>query len=165
MTVLVTYATHSGATLTLAETIAETLTAAGITTEVVDVNEGPDPSRYDAVVLGTGVRIDAAEKPATNWAKTHREQLSSRPMALFTCSGSAADPAKGGRQKAADAFVEMLGFSPVAVKNFPGWVIMDRIPVHERLLLKSMRTPTGDFRDLDAVRDWAQELAPLLRKN
>ena len=165
MTVLVTYATHSGATLTLAETIGETLTAAGVATEVVDVNEGPDPSRYDAVVLGTGVRIDAAEKPATNWAKTHREQLSSRPMALFTCSGSAADPAKGGRQKAADAFVEMLGFSPVAVKNFPGWVIMDKIPVHELLLLKSMRTPTGDFRDLDAVRDWAQELAPLLRKN
>ena len=163
MTVLVTYATHSGATLTLAETIAETLTAAGVATEVVDVNDGPDPDRYEAVVLGTGVRIDAAEKPATSWAKSHREQLSTKPMAFFTCSGSAADPAKGGKQKAADAFVEMLGFSPAAVKNFPGWVIMDKIPVHERLLLKSMRTPTGDFRDLDAVRDWAREIAPLLQ--
>lgn len=164
MTVLVTYATHSGATRTLAETITETLTAAGITVEVVDVNDGPDPSGYDAVVLGSGVRIDAAEKPATAWAKSHREVLSSKPMAFFTCSGSAADPAKGGKQKAADSFVEMLGFSPVAVKNFPGWVIMDKIPVHERLLLKSMRTPTGDFRDLDAVRAWAQEIAPLLQK-
>jgi hypothetical protein len=52
---------------------------------------------------------------------------------------------------------------PVATANFPGWVLMDRIPVHERLLLKSMRTPTGDFRDLDAVTAWGREIAPLLR--
>lgn len=164
MTVLVTYATHSGATLTLAEAIAETLTVAGVTNELVDVNDRPDPASYDAVVLGTGVRIDAAEKPATAWATQHRDVLASKPMAFFTCSGSASDPAKGGKQKAADAFVEKLGFSPMAVKNFPGWVILDKIPVHERLLLKSMRTPTGDFRDLDSVRDWAQELAPLLQR-
>ena len=40
---------------------------------------------------------------------------------------------------------------------------MDRIPLHERLLLKSMRTPTGDFRDLSAVEAWGREIAPLLR--
>ena len=88
--------------------------------------------------------------------------LASRPLAFFSCSGSAADPAKAGRQKATDAFLATLDRAPVATANFPGWVLMDRIPLHERVLLKSMRTPTGDFRDLPAVAAWGREIAPLL---
>ena len=162
MTVLVAYATHSGATTTLAETIVATLTEAGTPAELVDVTTEPDPSAYDAVVLGSGIRIESIEKTAAQWARDHRAALLERPLAFFTCSGSAADPAKGGRQKATDSFLDDIGFSPVAVKNFPGWVLMDRIPLHERVLLKSMRTPTGDFRDLDAVAEWAREIRPLL---
>jgi len=162
MTVLVTYATHSGATRTLAETLLAALVEDGASAELVDVATGPDPGAYDAVVLGSGIRVEAIEKPAVQWAKAHRAALLERPMAFFSCSGSAADPAKGGRQKATDSFLETIGFSPVAVKNFPGWVLMDKIPLHERVLLKSMRTPTGDFRDLAAVAEWAKEIRPLL---
>ena len=162
MTVLVAYATHSGATQTLAETLVATLGEEGVSAELVDVSTDPDPSAYDAVVLGSGVRVEAIEKPAVQWVKDHRAALLERPMAFFSCSGSAADPAKGGKQKATDTFLETIGFSPVAVKNFPGWVLMDKIPLHERLLLKSMRTPTGDFRDLPAVEAWGLEIAPLL---
>ncbi|MDN5900505.1 MAG: flavodoxin domain-containing protein [Brachybacterium sp.] len=163
MTVLVAYATHSGATRTLAETLAEALRADELEVDLVDIADDPDPSSYDAVVLGSGVRIEAVEKPAAAWAQAHREQLSGRPFAFFSCSGSAADPAKNGRQKATDTFLARFPVTPVAVKNFPGWVLMDRIPVHERVMLTSMRTPTGDFRDLPAVEAWGHEIAPLLR--
>src|SRR5699024_579385 len=139
MTVLVTYATHSGATQTLAETVASTLTEAGTSVELVDVATDPDPAAHQAVVLGSGIRIDSIAKTARAWVKDHRAALLERPLAFFSCSGSASDPAKGGKQKATDAFLEEIGFSPVAVKNFPGWVLMDRIPMHERVLLRSMR--------------------------
>jgi menaquinone-dependent protoporphyrinogen oxidase len=161
MTALVAYATHSGATRTLAETLAASLRDAGIVCDLVDLEDAPDPSGYDAVVLGSGVRVESIEKTAASWAKQHAAALAERPFAFF--SGSAADPAKNGKQKATDAFVGTLEKAPVATANFPGWVLMDRIPVHERLLLKSMRTPTGDFRDLDAVTAWGREIAPLLR--
>ena len=163
MTVLVAYATHSGATRTLAETLAAALRADGMATDLVDIADGPDPGGYDAVVLGSGVRVEAIEKSAVSWAHTHHEQLSRRPFAFFSCSGSASDPAKGGKQKATDAFLARFPVAPVAVKNFPGWVLMEKIPVHERVLLRSMRTPTGDFRDLPAVQAWGHEIAPLLR--
>lgn len=162
MTVLVAYATHSGATKTLAETIVATLLETGAPAELVDVVTDPDPGDYEAVVLGSGVRVEAIERTAVQWVRDHRAALLERPMAFFSCSGSAADPAKGGKQKATDAFLETSGVSPVAVKNFPGWVLMDRIPLHERVVLKSMRTPTGDFRDLEAVAAWAREIRPLL---
>ena len=163
MTALVAYATHSGATRTLAETLAAALREAGTDCDLVDIADAPDPTGYDAVVLGSGVRIESIEKSAASWAKEHAEALASRPFAFFSCSGSAADPAKAGKQKATDAFLATLAHDPVAVANFPGWVLMDRIPLHERVLLKSMRTPTGDFRDLPAVAAWGREIAPLLR--
>ena len=56
MTVLVAYATHSGATRTLAETLQDALRAEGLETDLVDLEESPDPAGYEAVVLGSGVR-------------------------------------------------------------------------------------------------------------
>jgi menaquinone-dependent protoporphyrinogen oxidase len=153
---------HSGATRTLAETLAAALREAGTDCDLVDIDEAPDPAGYDAVVLGSAVRVESIEKSAATWAKDHADVLASRPFAFFSCSGSAADPAKGGKQKATDAFLGTLDRAPVATANFPGWVLMDRIPLHERVLLKSMRTPTGDFRDLPAVAAWGREIAPLL---
>lgn len=163
MTVLVAYATHSGATRTLAETLQDALRAEGLETDLVDLEESPDPAGYEAVVLGSGVRIEAVEKTAMSWARAHEGELAGRPFAFFSCSGSAADPAKGGRQKATDAFLAALCLTPVAVRNFPGWVLMDRLPLRERVLMTSLRTPTGDFRDLPAVTAWGREIAPLLR--
>ncbi|GAA1488924.1 flavodoxin domain-containing protein [Brachybacterium sacelli] len=160
MTVLVAYATHSGATRTVAETLVETLRAEGLDPVLADVAEDPDPAGHDAAILGSAVRVESFEKSFVTWVSRHRARIDEVPVALFSCSGSAADPAKGGRQKATDDFLERTGIAPVAVKNFPGWVLMDRIPVHEQLLLKSMRTPTGDFRDLPAVAAWAREIAP-----
>ena len=164
MSVLVAYATHSGATRTLAETLAATLEERGVAVELADLQEGPDPAGHDAVVLGSAVRAESFEKTAVNWAKTHLDVLVSRPLAVFSCSGSASDPAKGGKQKAPDAFRGSLPLRPVAGTHFPGWVLMERIPVHERMLLKSLRTPTGDFRDLSAVAAWAREIAPQLTR-
>ncbi|MGO1200265.1 MAG: flavodoxin domain-containing protein [Dermabacteraceae bacterium] len=163
MTVLVAYATHSGATRTLAETLAAALRAERLEVDLVDIEDSPAPAGYDAVVLGSGVRVEAVEKTAASWARTHEAALARRPFAFFSCSGSASDPKKGGKQKATDAFLASLSLDPVAVRNFPGWVLMDRIPLHERVLLTSMRTPTGDFRDLPAVEAWGREIAPLLR--
>lgn len=163
MSVLVAYATHSGATRTLAETVAASLTEQDVEVDLVDLEDAPDPAGHDAVVLGSAVRAESFEKVAVNWAKAHVGVLASRPLAVFSCSGSASDPAKGGRQKAMDAFLGSLPLEPVAVKNFPGWVIMEKIPLHERVLLRSLRTPTGDFRDLPAVAAWAREITPQLR--
>src|SRR5690625_7045303 len=99
MTVLVADATHSGAATALAETIVATLTEAGTPAELVDVTIEPDPSAYDAVVLGSGIRIESIEKTAVQWARDHRAALLERPLAFFTCSGSAADPAKRSEER------------------------------------------------------------------
>ena len=157
MTVLVAYATHSGATRTLAETLAAALRAERLEVDLVDIEDSPAPAGYDAVVLGSGVRVEAVEKTAASWARTHEAALARRPFAFFSCSGSASDPKKGGKQKATDAFLASLSLDPVAVQELPRLGAHGRrIPLHERVLLTSMRTPTGDFRDLPAVEAWGR---------
>lgn len=162
MTVLVAYATHSGATRTLADTIVEELARHGVGGEAVDVREDPDPRVHDAVVIGSSVRMESVEKPLVAWEAKHHQALGAMPVAVFTCSGSAADPKKAGQQKAADAFVADTGLRPVGTRNFPGWVILEKIPAHERVLMKAMRTPLGDFRDLEAVAAWTRDILPQL---
>lgn len=162
MSILVAYATHSGATRTLADAIVAQLRKMGIAGEAVDVRDDPDPSGHDAVILGSGIRMDSLEKSAVTWASRHRRQLASMPVAVFSCSGSASDPAKAGRQQGMDSFVADCGFDPVAVRNFPGWVILEKLPLHEKALMKAMRVPRGDFRDLEAVAAWTREILPAL---
>lgn len=163
MSVLVAYATHSGATRSLAEVIADEFIVAGTEAVLHDIAADPDPVGHDAAVIGSGVRMDSLEKGLLDWAERHAAALGQIPVALFSCSGSAANPAKAERQKGVEAFLTRSPFRPVAVRNFPGWVLMDRIPLHERTLLRAMRTPVGDFRDLEAVSAWAREIRPLLR--
>lgn len=57
--VLVVYATHSGATRTLADAIVAQLRQMGIAGGAIDVRDNPDPSGHDAVILGSGIRIDS----------------------------------------------------------------------------------------------------------
>lgn len=162
MSILVAYATHSGATRTLADAIVAELGQLGIPGDAIDVRDDPDPSAHDAVIMGSAIRMDSVEKTFVTWAKKHEHLLGDRPVALFSCSGSAADPAKAGGQKGVEAFLSDAAFQPVAVRNFPGWLFLDRIPMHERVLMKAMRAPVGDFRDLDAVRAWVREIRPAL---
>ena len=162
MSILVAYATHSGATRTLADAIVAQLRKMGIAGEAVDVRDNPDPSGHDAVILGSGIRMDSLERSAVTWASRHRRQLASMPVAVFSCSGSASDPAKAGRQQGMDSFVADCGFDPVAVRNFPGWVILEKLPLHEKALMTAMRVPRGDFRDLEAVAAWTREILPAL---
>lgn len=163
MSVLVAYATHSGATRSLAEVIVDELILAGTEAVLHDIAADPDPVGHDAAVIGSGIRMDALEKSFQDWAGRHAAALGALPVALFTCSGSAVNPAKAERQKGTESFLARSPIHPVAVRNFPGWVLMDRIPLAERTLLRAMRTPIGDFRDLDAVAAWAREVRPLLR--
>lgn len=143
MTVLVAGATHSGATRTVADTLVETVREEGLSPVLADITECPDPGGHEAAIIGSAVRVEPVEKSFVSWVSRYSARLDELPLALFSCCGSAADPARGGRQKGTDTFLESTGIE---------------------LLLTSMRTPTGDFQDLSAVAAWTREIAPLLRR-
>ena len=73
--VLVAYATKSGSAQGVAEKIGETLTNRGAEVEVRSVKERLDVTSYDAVVLGSAIRMGKWLKSATSFAEKNRDYL------------------------------------------------------------------------------------------
>lgn len=123
---------------------------------LVDIEEAPDPAGYDAVVLGSGVRVESIEKSAAAWAKQYADALSTRPFAFFSCSGSASDPAKGGKRRRPTPSSRPQSH-PRRDRELPRLGAHGPHPAARAPdALKSMRTPTGSFRDLPAVAAWGR---------
>jgi menaquinone-dependent protoporphyrinogen oxidase len=160
--VLVTYATKTGSVTDIAERIGETLRGAGMEVDVKPVGDKPDPSAYDACVAGSGVRAGSWHQPAKHWVKANAEALKSKPTAFFSVGLSAAD----GKQDEMRAYTEPLtaetGVQPVDVGTLAGWFVAERFGFAERTIMKMMKAPEGDRRDMAAVAAWAQSIAPKL---
>jgi menaquinone-dependent protoporphyrinogen oxidase len=161
--VLVTYCSRTGSTQSLAEVVAETLNGAGLGADVVDIATDPDPAAYRAVVIGSALRSGAWYRPASVWLIRHHDALATTPFAVFTVGMHIRDDARRalvltyGRP-----LLDQYGLHPVGLEAFAGWWQPERFGWQEHLLTLGSKETTGDWRDLDAVRAWAGQIATAL---
>ena len=87
----VVYFTKGGAAALYADAVAEVLASAGHLVDVIDLkqNDAPNLTKYDNVVLGTGVRIGMVYRRAKKFLK--RPDLKDKQLAIFLASGIAID--------------------------------------------------------------------------
>lgn len=163
-TVLVVYGTKTGCTAGVAEAIGEELRSLGAEVSVMPAEKKPDPLAYDAVVAGSGIRASQWHGPIKQWLTGNTEALKMRPVALFmACLTMATTPEKSAEVLAyADPLIAETGLRPVGVTAFPGMNLPKSFSLPERLIMKAMKAPEGDFRDPEAARAWAREIAPAL---
>lgn len=165
--VLVVYGTKSGCTAGIAATIGETLAEEGLTADVVPAEDGPDPADYDAVVVGSGIRVAQWHGAAKEWVHAHAADLKERPVAMFTCCLTVATDSEDTEKMAevrayTDTIIEESGVTPVDLGLFAGWNEPKRFSLPERLVLKMLKAPVGDFRDSAAVAEWTRGAAERL---
>ena len=157
--VLVAYATKAGSTGEVAEAIGQALCAGGAAVEVKPVKEVSDVSGYAGVVVGSAIRMGQWLPEAVKFVETHQEALSQVPVAYFAvCMTLAEDTEENRRTVAAylDKVREMV--QPVDVGLFAGTMDYSKLSFVFRLVIKAMKAPEGDFRNWDAIRDWATNL-------
>ena len=162
--VLVVYGTKTGCTAGVAERIAETLSAKGATVDVKPVADKPDPSGYDAIVVGSGVRMSNWHAPVKEWVAAHADALKARPTAFFTaCLTMGTNPEKADEVRAyTDPLIAETGVTPVDLGLFAGMNVPKKFSLPERLVMKMMKAPEGDFRDWAAIAAWTEAAAPKL---
>lgn len=162
--VLVVYGTKTGCTAGIAERIGEVLAKTGVTVDVRPAEDAPDPAPYDAVVVGSGVRVGSWHGRVKEWVAANAAVLKNKPVAFFTaCLTMAQTPEKADEVRAyTDPLIAETGVAPVEVGLFAGMNEPKRFSLPERLILKAMKAPQGDFRDWAAVEAWAQSVAPKL---
>ena len=154
--VLVTYATKSGSAVEIAERIGKQLADAGAHVDVKPANDAPDAAAYDAIVVGSGVRVGNWHAPAKAWVTANAAALKSMPVAFFTVGMTITDPAKADEVRAyTDPLIKESGVQPVDVGLFAGWFVPKKFSFLERTIMKAMKTPEGDHRDFAAVEAWA----------
>jgi len=161
MSILIAVASRHGSTLEIADTIADELRTAGNTVEVRDVADGPLLDSYAAVIVGSAVYIGAWLPEATHFIDHHQVQLKAKPVWLFSSGPLGADdpkptapPAKIGQ------LIERSGARGHCI--FVGKLDRHRLSLGERLVTNIVKAPEGDFRDWDAIRDWAREISSAL---
>lgn len=156
--VLVVVASRHGSTRGIAEAIAGELRAAGLAADLRGADEVASIDGYGAVVLGSAVYIGNWLPAARQFVKTHRSRLVNVPVWLFS-SGPLGDERllPEGNPARVDEIVAETGAREHRI--FAGRIDRTRLGVGERLIVRMVRAPEGDFRDWVEIRDWARQIA------
>ncbi len=165
--VLVAYATKYGATAEIAEKIGQVLVQAGVPVEVLPVDRVGDLGPYRAVVLGSAVYAGRWRKEAAAFLRAQEKALAGRPVWLFTGGPTGqGDPVqllKGWRfPEALQPIADRI--RPRDVALFHGVLDIKKLNLAERLLLRAIKAPVGDFRDWGAITSWAEAIADALKR-
>lgn len=158
---LVAYGSWCGSTAEVAAEIGKVLAASGAAVDVLPVSEVVDLARYRAVVLGTAIRRGHCKGEVLEFSQRHRDALRSVPLALFSVGAQLHEDTPENRARA-ESFVTPLRalVRPLSFATLAGAVDPERVPLPARLIAK--RLPRGDWRDWDAIRDWASTLPRIL---
>ena len=162
MRILVTAASKYGATAGIAEAIGRTLEDESHEVDVLPVEEVSDLERYDSVVLGSGVYAGHWLRSARRFADEHADELSEKQTWLFS-SGPIGDPPKPEGEAAVK-----LGEIPERThanghRVFAGKIDKSRMTFGDKAIVTAVRSPEGDFRDWEAVQEWAGQIAKALK--
>ena len=184
---LIVYASRHGGSAGIAACIGRTLEAAGLEVLVRDAAKKPDPTSFDACVVGAGVYMGSWVKEGTDYLARFADTLALRPVWLFSSGplpgsskatsatddpielalGPSTGPGSGGRRRI-DQLTERIG--PRDHRVFDGAFDPTRPPrsVSERIVRMMPGSgnilPAGDFRDWPAIEDWARTIAAELRE-
>jgi menaquinone-dependent protoporphyrinogen oxidase len=161
--ILVTYATRTGSTAEVAAYLAEVLRSTGATVDVRHVKTVREVKGYDAVIIGSAIRMGHWLPEAVEFVKANRETLSHIPTAYFLVSGLLREDTPEMRQK-------VLGYldparailEPISIGLFAGKMDYGKMDGLDRSIAEAVSSAEGDWRNWEAIRGWAHSLQAML---
>jgi len=162
--VLVCVASKHGATEEIGERIAERLCARRIDAAVIPPGNHPRLEGYDACVIGSALYLGRWMKEAKEFIAVNTEQLKRLPVWLFASGpvmfkpgqsaeivDDPADLAEGNR------LMESVGAREN--KLFAGNLQKESLGTGERLVVRMIGSPWGDYRPWLEIDAWADAIA------
>lgn len=158
MTVLVAYASKHGSTQGIAERITEKLGQMGKQAEARQVDTVKDLGSYEAFVIGSAIYYGSWMKEATEFVHRNQAALAGRPVWLFSV-GPLGTEVKDAEQQPKEMAEFQETIKPRDHRVFFGALDHNRLSFTERMVVKAVRGPEGDFRDWQAIDAWAESIA------
>lgn len=164
--VLVTYASKHGATAEIAEKIRETLLRNNLFVDILPMDEVTNPSPYQAVVLGSAVYVGQWRRSAVRFIKEHKQALTEKQVWIFSSGPTGAgDPEALLHGWKAPSNVKPIvdQINPRDVAVFGGTLDESRMNFFEKWIIGKVKAPVGDFRNWEAIEQWAKGIATELK--
>lgn len=163
--VLIAYATKYGATAEIAEKIGQVLKQATLHADVLPVERVSVLTPYTAVVLGSAVYAGQWRKEAVKFLEANEHALSTRPVWLFSSGPTGRDDPSTLMHgwcfpDALQAVANRI--QPRDIAFFHGVIDMEQLSFPEKLIVKGIKAPIGDFRDWAMISNWAKMIANAL---
>lgn len=158
MRVMVACASKHGSTEGIASAIAERLHELGHDALVVRVSEVPDLSGTEAVVLGSAVYAGSWMTEAIGFADANAETLADMPLWLFS-SGPLGSEVHDDEEQPRQLPELTEKLRPEAHRMFSGALDHSKLSFGERMMVKAVKAPEGDFRDWSEISGWADEIS------
>jgi menaquinone-dependent protoporphyrinogen oxidase len=159
--ILVAYASKHGATEGIARHIARSLSEAGTEAEARSVTEIDDLGTPDAVVIGSAVYAGSWRKEAVEFVDAHANELARLPVWLFS-SGPLGEQVVDDEEQPKQLGEIRERISPREHRMFYGALDTGTLSFGERMIVKAVKAPQGDFRNWDEIADWATSIAGVL---
>lgn len=157
--VLIIYATRSGSTAGVADAIGTELGRRALDVDIQPVTASSTLSAYEAVILGSAIRMANWLPEMVEFIKMNQSVLQSRPVALFTVhmlNTGVDETSRAARLAYLDTVRPLL--NPVDEVFFTGRIDLETLSFVDRLMVKMVRSPIGDFHDWDGIRAWSSAI-------
>ena len=116
---------------------------------------------YDAAIIGSAVYAGNWLPAATAFVERERVRLAAVPVWLFSSGPVGAEhPQPEGDPKQLAEVQATIGVREHRI--FAGKLDKHDLNLAERVITRVVGAPDGDFRDWDAIRAWAREIAAAL---
>ena len=158
MTVLVAYASKHGSTQGIAKRLAEQLRQLGKEAEARSVDAVENPDSYEAFVIGSAIYYGSWLKEATEWVRRNRATLAQHPVWLFSV-GPLGTEVQDAEQQPKEMAEFQQAIRPREQRIFFGALDHSRLSFAERVMVKAVRAPEGDFRNWQSIEAWAESIA------
>lgn len=159
--ILIAYATNAGSTREVAESVTQTLAAAGVQVELRPASEVRSLDDYRGVVLGAPLYMFRWHRHAHQFLKRNRAALSSLPIAIFALGPwhNKEDELQGARDQLAKELKKHPWLSPHAVTVFVGKFDPAKLTFPYNLIPAMKNMPATDERDWDVIKGWVEGIA------
>ena len=154
---LVTYATKAGSTAEIAAKIGEHLNERGFSVDVINVKSKPDPKEYQAVILGSCIRMGTWLPEMIDYIKANQVSLNATQTALFTVHMQNAgedETSKTARTAYMDKVRTLMPGSEEVY--FLGSMDFTKLSILDRLISKMVKAEESDQRDWDHIKLWSE---------
>jgi menaquinone-dependent protoporphyrinogen oxidase len=164
--ILITYATKAGSTVEIAAVIGESLSKRGFNVDIKPVSENPALDGYQAVLMGSAVRMGSWLPEAVDFVRQNQTTLNQLPTSIFTVhmlNHKDDETSRAARQSYTAPVRELLPTTDEVF--FRGKLDYQTLSFFDRMIAKAVANPNdppGDFRDWNLISDWSKSMFPAL---